>query len=144
MLRIPAAKVSSIITLLLIVRVSYNKVDLVEPAKVEKKEEIEKQVLLVLMVEMLGKGSKKTKWKFKRHLPNRHRAPQWHKFLEILFPTIFLLQLNHTYMKRILHFKNITFKSSYNWFKIDIHQQVRLLTANYLAMFKVISTTIYT
>ena len=44
-LRIPAAKVSSIITLLLIVRVSYNKVDLVEAAKVEKKEEIEKQVL---------------------------------------------------------------------------------------------------
>ena len=23
-------------------------------------------------------------------------------------------------MKQILHFKNITFKSSYNWFKIDI------------------------
>jgi len=58
-LRIPAAKVSSIITFLLIVRVSYNKVDLVEAAKVEKKEEIEKQVLLVLMVEMLEKGSKK-------------------------------------------------------------------------------------
>ena len=57
---------------------------------------------------------------------------------------IFLLQLNPTYMKRILHFKNITFKSSYNWFKIDIHQQLRPLTANYLAMFKVISTTIYT
>ena len=38
----------------------------------------------------------------------------------------------------------ITFKSSYNWFKIDIHQQLRPLTANYLAMFKVISTTIYT
>ena len=49
MLRIPAAKVSSIITLLLIVRISYNKVDLVEAAKVEKKEEIEKQVLLVLI-----------------------------------------------------------------------------------------------
>ena len=30
------------------------------------------------------------------------------------------------------------------WFKIDIHQQLRPLTANYLAMFKVISTTIYT
>ena len=28
-------------------------------------------------------------------------------------------------MKRILHFENITFKSSYNWFKIDIHQQLR-------------------
>ena len=50
-------------------------------------------------------------------------------------------------MKRILHLvsvKNITFKSSYNWFKIDIHQQLRPLTANYLAMFKVTSTTIYT
>ena len=43
-------------------------------------------------------------------------------------------------MKRILHFKNITFKSSYNWFRIDIHQQLRPLTANYLAMFKVTST----
>ena len=39
-------------------------------------------------------------------------------------------------MKRILHFKNITFKSSYKWFKIDIHQQLQPLTANYLAMFK--------
>ena len=49
-------------------------------------------------------------------------------------------------MKQILHLvsvKNITFKSSYNWFKIDIHQQLRPLTANYLAMFKVTSTTIH-
>ena len=62
-------------------------------------------------------------------------------------PHFCLLQLNPTYMKRILHLvsvKNITFKSSYNWFKIDIHQQLRPLTANYLAMFKVTSTTIYT
>ena len=36
-------------------------------------------------------------------------------------------------MKWILHLKNITFKSSYNWYKIDIHQQLRPLTANYLA-----------
>ena len=50
-------------------------------------------------------------------------------------------------MKRILRLvsvKNITFKSSYNWFKIDIHQQLQPLTANYLAMFKVTSSTIYT
>jgi len=59
-------------------------------------------------------------------------------------PTFFLLQLNPTYMKRILLFKNITFKSSHNWFKIDIHQQLWPLTANYLAMFKVTSPTIYT
>ena len=52
----------------MIVRVSYNKVDLVEAAKVEKKEEIEKQVLLVLMVEMLGKGSKKQNGNLKWHL----------------------------------------------------------------------------
>ena len=67
----------------------------------------------------------------------------FHSFL----PNFFLLQLNLTYMKRIIPLvsvKNITFKSSYNWFKIDIHQQLRPLTANYLAMFKVISTTIYT
>ena len=60
------------------------------------------------------------------------------------FIHFFLFQWNPTYMKRILHFKNITFKFSYNWFKIDIHQQLRPLTANYLAMFKVISTTIFT
>ena len=68
-------------------------------------------------------------------------------FQTVSYPTFFLLQLNPTYMKRILHLvsvKNITFKSSYNWLKIDIHQQLRPLTANYLAMFKVISTTIYT
>ena len=52
--------------------------------------------------------------------------------------------LNPTNMKRILHFKNNTFEYSYNWFKIDIYQQLRPLTVNYLAMFKVISTTIYT
>ena len=32
----------------------------------------------------------------------------------------------------------------YHFLKIDIHQQLRPLTANYLAMFKVTSTTIYT
>ena len=74
----------------------------------------------------------------------RPSPPLWHKFSHIFYLTFFLLQLNPTYMNRILHFKNITFKSSYNWFKIDIHQQVQPLTANYLAMFKVISTTIYT
>ena len=67
-------------------------------------------------------------------------------FQTLFYPTFFL-QLNPTYMKQILHLvsvKNITFKSSYNWFKIDIHQHLRPLTANYLAMFKVTSTTIYT
>ena len=66
-------------------------------------------------------------------------------FQTFFYPTFFLLQLNPTYMKRILHLvpiKNIVVKSSFNWFKIDIHQQLRPLTANYLAMFKVISTTI--
>ena len=78
----------------------------------------------------------------------RRRTPpppsKWHKFPSIFLSHFFLLQLNPTYMKRILYLRNVTFKSSYNWFKIDIHQQLRLLTANYLAMFKVTSTTIYT
>ena len=70
-----------------------------------------------------------------------------HHLQTFFYPTFFLLQLNPNYMKRILHMvpvKIIILKSSYNWFKIDIHQQLRPLTANYLAMFKVISTTIYT
>ena len=57
----------------------------------------------------------------RRHLPPIH------------FPPIFFLsQLNPTYMKRILHLvsvKNITFKSYYNWFKIDILRLLRPLTA---------------
>ena len=73
-----------------------------------------------------------------RRRPTPLNGTNFHPFL----PHFFLLQLNPAYMKRILHFKNITFKSSYNWFKIDIHQQLRPLTANYLAMFKVTSTTI--
>ena len=51
-------------------------------------------------------------------------------------PHFFLLQLNPTYMKRILHLvsvKNITFKSSYNWFKINIHQQLRKVWKYFLA-----------
>ena len=76
---------------------------------------------------------------------NQNGNLRWLSPLGVVFyPTFFLLQLTPTYLKRILHFKNITFKSSYNWFKIDIHQQLRPLTANYLAMFKVILTTIYT
>ena len=73
--------------------------------------------------------------------------PYGTNFQTFFYTTFFLLQLNPTYMKRILHLasvKNITFKSSCNWFKIDIHQQIQLLTANYLAMFKITSTTIYT
>ena len=40
--------------------------------------------------------------------------------------------------------KKYRFKSSFHWFKIDLYQQLRPLTANCLAMFKVILTTIYT
>ena len=101
--------------------------------------------------QILREGFQKQKWKFEMAFAIRRRTPlppsKWHKFPSIFLSHFFLLQLNPTYMKRILHLisvKNITFKSSYNWFKIDIHQQLRPLTANYLAMFKVISTTIYT
>ena len=67
-------------------------------------------------------------------------------FHPYFYPTFFSFASNLTYMKQILHLvsvKNITFRSSYIWFKIDMHQQLRPLTANYLAMFKVISSTIY-
>merc|ERR1711952_343318 len=94
----------------------------------------------------IREGFKKSKWKFKMAFAIRRPTPPplMAKFPDIFYPTFFLLQLNPTYMKRILHFKNITFKSSYNWFRIDIHQQLQLLTANYLAMFQVISSTINT
>ena len=59
-------------------------------------------------------------------------------------PRFFSYAIESYIYKTDFTLKNITFKSSYNWFKIDIHQQLRPLTANYLAMFKVISTTIYT
>ena len=97
--------------------------------------------------EPIREGFKKSKWKFKMAFAIRRQPPpplNGTNFQTFFYTTFFLLQLNPTYMKRILHLKNITFKSSYNWFKIDIHQQIRPLTANYLAMFKVISTTIYT
>ena len=97
----------------------------------------------------LREGCGKSKWKFKmafaiRRPPPPRPPPLNGTNFQTFFTPLFLLQLNPTYMKRILQFKNITFKSSYNWFKIDIHQQLRPLTANYLAMFKVISSTIYT
>ena len=52
--------------------------------------------------------------------------------LDIFLPHFFLLQLNPTYMKRNLNLvsvKNITFKSSYNRFKIDILRLLRPPTA---------------
>ena len=55
-----------------------------------------------------------------------------HNFHPFIYPTVFVLQLNLAYMKRTLHLvsvKNITVKSSYNWFKIDILRLVRPLTA---------------
>ena len=93
----------------------------------------------------LGRLSNNQNGNLRWFLPLGVRSPPLNgtNFQTFFYPTFFLLQLNPTYMKRILHFKNITFKSS-NWFKIDIHQQLKLLTANYLAMFKVTSTTIYT
>ena len=77
---------------------------------------------------LLREGFQKPKWKFKMAFAIRRRGPPPSPlvahFQTSFYPTFFLLQLNPTYMKRILHFKNITFKSSYNWFKIDIHQQL--------------------
>ena len=37
---------------------------------------------------------------------------------QICFTPLFFFSINSTYMKRILHFENVTPKSSYNWLKI--------------------------
>ena len=80
-------------------------------------------------------GFQLSKWKFKARwiLPLGFGSPP-PLFRDIFhfFPTFFLLQLSPTYMKQILHLvsvKNITFKSSYKWFKIDILRLLRPLTA---------------
>ena len=66
------------------------------------------------------------KWKFNIAFAIGRRPPPppppSHKFPDFFLPHFISLQLNPTYMKWILHLvsvKNITFKSSYNWFKID-------------------------
>ena len=69
--------------------------------------------------------------------------PQWHKFPDIFLLHFFSFAIESYIYETDITLQKITFKSS-NWFKIDIHQQLRPLTANYLAMFKVISTSIYT
>ena len=62
----------------------------------------------------------------------RRRTPTLNgtNFQKFFYPTFFLFQLNFAYMKRILHLvsvKNITFKSSYNWFKIENWLRNKLL-----------------
>ena len=94
----------------------------------------------------MQKGSiPKKNGNLKWHLPLGVAPPPLMAQISIHFlPHFFLLQLNLTYMKQILHLvsvKNITFKSSSN---IDTLWQLRPLTANYLAMFIVTSTTIHT
>ena len=79
-------------------------------------------------------GFKKTKWKFLMAFAIKRRTPSppLMALISIHFFLFFLLQLNLTYMKRILHLvsdKNITLKSSYNWFKIDIRWLLRPPTA---------------
>ena len=94
---------------------------------------------------------KQSKWKKMDFSIRRQIPPPPIELLDIIYRhflrLFFLLQLNPIYMKRILHLvsvKNVTFKSFYNWFKIDILWRLRPLTANHLAMFIVTSTTIYT
>ena len=89
----------------------------------------------------------KRKWKLKMEFSFKRCPPL--RLMDIIsihfLPHFFLLQLNLTYMKRILHLvsvKKITFKSSYDWLKIDIPMLVRPLTA-ILCLFRVTSATIY-
>ena len=84
----------------------------------------------------VGFNCKRKKWG-KKMSGNLGKFGKYHlKFPFIFYTFFFLLHLNPTYMKRILHLvsvKNITFKSSYNWFKIDIHQQLRKVWKYFLA-----------
>ena len=96
--------------------------------------------------EVLGRCSTNLKRKFRWFLPLGVEPPPLPILAQIsrhLFTPIFgHLQLYPTNMRRTLHFQDINFKSSFNWFRIDIHQQLRPLTANYLVIYKVISSTI--
>ena len=96
--------------------------------------------------EVLGRCSTNLKRKFRWFLPLGVEPPPLPILSQIsrhLFTPIFChLQLYPTNMRRTLHFQDINFKSSFNWFRIDIHQQLRPLTANYLVIYKVISSTI--
>ena len=68
-------------------------------------------VEMIINVVDIREGFKKQNGNFVWHLPLSFEA--------LLLYFFFLLQLNLTYIKRILHLvsiKNITFKSSYNWF----------------------------
>ena len=95
--------------------------------------------------EVLGRCSTNLKRKFRWFLPLGVEPPPLPILAQIsrhLFTPIFgHLQLYPTNMRRTLHFQDINFKSSFNWFRIDIHQQLRPLTANYLVIYKVISFT---
>ena len=66
------------------------------------------------------------KWKLEMAFAIRHRPPPLNGTnFQTFFTPLFLLQLNPTYTKRMLHLllvKNIISKSSYNWFKIDTLQ----------------------
>ena len=64
----------------------------------------------------LGRGSNNQNGNLRWFLPLGVDPPlNGTNFQTFFYPTFFLLQLNPTYMKRILHFKNITFKSSYDF-----------------------------
>merc|ERR1711928_1066 len=96
----------------------------------------------------LGKGSNNQNGNLRWHLPLGVRPPPppplMAKFSDIFLPHFFSFAIESYIYETDFTLQKYHFKSSYSWFKIDIHQQVRPLTANYLAMFKVISTTIYT
>ena len=69
--------------------------------------------MLLLHPKGLREVCGKSKWKFKMAFAIRGPTPpplNGTNFQTFFYPTFFLLQLNPTYMKRILHIKNITFK----------------------------------
>ena len=63
----------------------------------------------------LGRGADNQNGNLRWYLPLGAPLPlNGTNFQTFFYPTFFLLQLNPTYMKRILHLRNVTFKSSYH------------------------------
>ena len=94
-------------------------------------------------------GKVRKKWKFKMAFAIRRRSPpplNGTNFQTFYYPIFSFAVESYIYETDVtLGLSQISLLSPLIiGSNIDILQQLRLLTANYLAMFKVISTTIYT
>ena len=69
--------------------------------------------------------------KFEGHLPCKGQTPLMAKISRHFFTPLFSFAIEYYIYETDYTLQKYHFKSSYNWFKIDIHQQLWPLTANY-------------